>query len=321
MKHKMRERQRVDFLPPPPPAPGEQGRRQASSFACHRLPANRRTLSDATSKMGAVDTSTYPPKSQARGGRVANVVPTPPPAVQRAIGVKNTTPPAPHDRSGRNIGVEDSSPPSPTVQDCSGCARNCAHRWAMRHAGNGTQRATQSVPTTTFPHGDTGFRSPPPDFTQATTALPSSPSLLSHDEVEDPPTPPPPLAHAVNNKGNEAVGVSHDGALDGFCIVEGRGGQQPPTRCENAFHMGDTAATLPLILAKMAAPLKTSNPYEILRNTLSGAKSSPLQIPPALAPTAAITLCDIVEDGLEEMFGDMADSPADDTHFWLREIF
>jgi hypothetical protein len=177
------------------------------------------------------------------------------------------------------------------------------------------------VPTTTFPRGDTGFRPPPLDFTQVTTALPSSPSLLSHDKVEDPPTPPPPLNHAVNDEGDEAVGGSHDGASDGFCIVEGRGGQQPPTRRENDFHTGDTAATPPLILAKMAAPLKTPNPYEILRNMSSGAESSPLQIPPAMAPTAAATLCDIVEDGFEEMFGDMADNPADDTHFRLREIF
>jgi hypothetical protein len=173
--------------------------------------------------MGAVDTSTPPMKSHARGDRTANVVPTPPPAGQRAIGVGNTTPPArqnvvtspplagqraigigtppapqnvvptpppagqraigigittppaPHNRSGRNIGVEDSSPPSPTVQDRSGCARIRANRWAMRHAGDGTRGATPPVPTTTLARGDTGVCSPLPDFTQETTALPSSP--------------------------------------------------------------------------------------------------------------------------------------------------
>jgi hypothetical protein len=178
-----------------------------------------------------------------------------------------------------------------------------------------------SVPTTTFTRGDTGFCSPLPDFNQATTALPSSPSLLSHDEVEAPRTPPPPLDHAVDNKGNEALGGSHDGASDGFRIVEGRGGQQPLPRCENAFRPGGTTATPPLILAKMAAPLQNPNPYEILRTTSSGAESSPLPLPPALTPPAATTLHDIVEDGFDEMFGDMADSPADDTHFRLRAIF
>jgi hypothetical protein len=123
------------------------------------------------------------------------------------------------------------------------------------------------VPTTTFTRGDTGFRSPLPDFTQATTALPSSPLLLSHDEVEAPGTPPPPLNHAVDDEGNEAVGGSHDGASDGFCIVKGCGGQQPLPRCKNAFRPGGTAATPPLILAKTAAPLQNPNPYEILRTT------------------------------------------------------
>jgi hypothetical protein len=199
--------------------------------------------------MGAVDTATPPTKSHARGGRMANVVPppppagqcaigvgnttppapqnvvpTPPPAGQRAIGVGNTTPPAPHNHSGRNIGVEDSSPPSPAVQDCSGRARICANRWAMRHAGNGTQGATPPVPNTTLTHGDTGFCSPLPDFTQEMTALPSSPSLLSHDKVEAPRTPTPPLDHAVNDEGDEAVGGPHDGASEGFRIVVGHGG-------------------------------------------------------------------------------------------------
>jgi hypothetical protein len=71
----------------------------------------------------------------------------------------------------------------------------------------------------------------------------------------------------------------------------------------------------------MATPLNNLNPYEILRNTSSGAESSPRQMPPALAPTDAATLRDIVEVGFDEMFGEMADSPANDTHFWLREIF
>ncbi len=139
--------------------------------------------------------------------------------------------------------------------------------------------------------------------------------------MEAPRTPPPPLDHAVNVKGDEALGGSHDGTLDGFRIVKGRGGQQTLPRCENAFRPGGTAAMPPLILATTPAPLQNPNPFEILRTTSSGAEASPLPLPPALAPPAAATLRDIVEDGFDEMFGDMADSPADDTCFRLRAIF
>jgi hypothetical protein len=68
-------------------------------------------------------------------------------------------------------------------------------------------------------------------------------------------------------------------------------------------------------------PQNNLNPYEILRNTSSGAESSPRQTPQALAPTDADTLRDILEDGFDEIFGEMEDSPANDTHFRLREIF
>ncbi len=139
--------------------------------------------------------------------------------------------------------------------------------------------------------------------------------------MEAPRTPTPPLGHAVDDEGDEAVGGSHDRASEGFRKVVGRGGQQPPPRCENAFHTGDIATTSTLILATTATPLNNLNPYEILQNTSSEAESSPHQIPPALAPTDATTLRDIVEDGFDEIFGEMADSPANDTHFWLREIF
>jgi hypothetical protein len=200
-------------------------------------------------------------------------------------------------------------------------ARTRANHRAMRHAGDGTRGATPPVPTTTLTHGDTGSRSPLPDFTQEMTALPSSPSLLSHDKVGAPCTPTPPHDHAVDNVEDEAVSGSYDGASEGFCTVVGCGGQLPHTRRDTAFHTDDTAATSTLKLATTATPQNNLNPYDILRNTSSDAESSPCQTPQALALTDADTLRDIVEDGFNEMFGEMEDSPANDTHFWLREIF
>ena len=200
-------------------------------------------------------------------------------------------------------------------------ARTRANRRAMRHAGDGTRGATPPVPTTTLTHGDTGSGFPLPDFTQETTALPSSPSLLSHDEVGAPRTPTPPHDHAVDDVEDEAVGGSYDGASEGFRIVVGRGGQLTHTRRDTAFHTDNTAATSTLKLATTATPQNNLNPYEILRNTSSGAESSPRQTPQALAQTEADTLRDIVEDGFVEIFGEMEDSPDDDTQFRLREIF
>jgi hypothetical protein len=190
-------------------------------------------------------------------------------------------------------------------------ARTRASRRAMCHTGDGTGGATTPGPTTTLTHDDTGSRSPLPDFTQETTALPSSPSLLSRDEVGAPRPPTPPHDHAVDDVEAEAIGGSYDGASDGFHIVVGRGGQLPHKHCNTAFHTDATTAT----------PQNNLNPFEILRNTSSGAESSPCQTPQALAPTEADTLRDIVEDGFNDIFGEMEDSPANDTHFRLREIF
>jgi hypothetical protein len=259
------------FPPTPPPAPGEQGRRQTGSSARIRTPAACRTPSAATSNI------------------------TSPPRVQRAPGVVTATSPAPPDRSGHNIGGEDPPPPSPTVQDHNGCARLRAQRRTLRSAGAGTTEGT--MPTST--HGDASLGSPPPDLSQATTALPSSPSLLSPEEAET-------LDPDVDVAGKEASGGFPDAASDGFYVVKSRGGLQTLPRCDMPSRPGGAAAMPPI------APLQDTNPYAILRTTSSGAEAS---------QAAAATLRDIVEDGFDEMFGDMVDCPHDDTRFWLRAIF
>jgi hypothetical protein len=302
----MRERQRVDFLPPPPSASGEQGRRQVGSSPRLRPTNTRRASSEAASNI------------------------TPPPAIQRARGVVSTTPPAPHDRDGHHSGVEASSPPSPTVHnrpDRGGCARTRAHRRATQPAGAGTKvKATPLVPPTTITHGNTGFCSPPPDLSRATmvpsqmmTALPLSPSLLSPKEdeaVEPKGTPPPPPDPAVDDGGSAASGGPHDDASDDFRVVEGRGGQLTLPRCDAASGLGGDDAMPPMRLTPTAAQ-RNNNPFVIFWTTSSRTESTPLPI----HPRPANTLRKIVEDCFDEMFGDITNCPADDTRFWLRAIF
>ncbi len=153
------------------------------------------------------------------------------------------------------------------------------------------------MPTST--RGNASIGSPPPELSQATMALPSSPSLLSPEEAET-------LDPDVDVAGKEASGGFPDAASDGFYIVESHGGLQTLPRCDMPSRPDGAAAMPPIV------PLQETNPYPILRTTLSGAKAS---------QAASATLREIVEDGFNEMFGDMADCPPDDTHFWMRAIF
>ncbi len=154
---------------------------------------------------------------------------------------------------------------------------------------------------------------------QATTALPSSPSLLSPKEeeaVEPKGTPPPPPDPAVDDGGSAASGGPHDDALDDFCVVKGRGGQLTLPRRDAASRLGGNGAMPPMQLTPTAAQ-RNDNPFAILQTTLSGTESTPLPI--HLRP--ANTLRKIVEDSFDEMFGDITNCPADDTRFRLRAIF
>ncbi len=115
------------------------------------------------------------------------------------------------------------------------------------------------MPTST--RGNASIGPPPPELSQATTALPSSPSLLSPEEAE-------PLDPDIDVAGKEALGGFPDAASDGFYIVESRGGLQTLPRCDMPSCPGGAAAMPPL------APLQETNPYAILRTTLSGAEVS-----------------------------------------------
>jgi hypothetical protein len=151
----------------------------------------------------------------------------------------------------------------------------------------------------TSTRGDDSIGSPPPALSQATTALPSSPSLLSPEEAET-------LDPDIDVAGKEASGGFPDAASDGFYVVERRGGLQTLPRRDMPSRPGG-AATMP-----PTAPLQGTVPYAILHTTLSGAEAS---------QAAPVTLRDIVEDGFNEMFGDMEDCPPNDTHFRMRAIF
>jgi hypothetical protein len=151
------------------------------------------------------------------------------------------------------------------------------------------------------------------------TALPLSPSLLSPEEdeaVEPKSTPPPPPDPAVDDGGSLASGGPHDNASDDFCVVEGRGGQLTLPRCDAASGLDGDDAMPPMQLTLTAAQ-RNNNPFAILRKKLSGTETTPLPI----HPRPANTLCKIVEDDFDEMFGDITNCPADDTRFWLRAIF
>ena len=109
-------------------------------------------------------------------------------------------------------------------------------------------------------------------LSQATTALPSSPSLLSPEEeeaVKPKGTPPPPPDPAVDDGGSAASGGPHGDALDDFCVVEGRGGQLMLPRCDAASGLGGDDAIPPMQLTPTAAQ-RNNNPFAILRTTSSG---------------------------------------------------
>jgi len=154
---------------------------------------------------------------------------------------------------------------------------------------------------------------------QATTALPLSPSLLSPKEdeaVEPKSTPPPPPDPAANDGGSSALGGPHDDALDDFRVVKGRGGQLTLPHHDAASGLDGDDAMPPMQLTPTAAQ-RNNNPFAILRTKSSGTETTPLPI----HPRPANTLRKIVEDNFNEMFGDITNCPADDTRFWLRAIF
>ena len=127
----------------------------------------------------------------------------------------------------------------------------------MRHASVRTTEGTRLTST----RGDDSIGSPPPALSQATTALPSSPSLLSPEEAET-------LDQDVDVVGKEASGGFPNAASDGFYVVERRGGLPTLPRCDMPSRPGGAAAMPPI------APLQDTNPYAILRTTLSGAEAS-----------------------------------------------
>jgi hypothetical protein len=143
--------------------------------------------------------------------------------------------------------------------------------------------------------------------------------LLSPEKdeaVEPNGNPQPPPDPAVDDGGSLASGGPHDDASDDFCVVEGRGGQLTLPRCDAASGFGGDDAMPPMRLTPTAAQ-QNNNPFAILRTTLSGTETTPLPI----HPRPANTLREIVEDGFNEMFGDITNCPADDTRFRLRAIF
>jgi hypothetical protein len=206
------------------------------------------------------------------------------------------------------MGIGATSSPPTMIHDCSVRASNRMHCRLERYSGAGTAAGIPAMmDTAPVMRGDNDSTSPPPDLSQDTMALPSSPSLLSPNEVARSNTMPPPDDHEEDEEVTGGVDT------DGFCLVEGGGGLRPLPR------PGYVAAP-PSLLASPASPLRHVNPFEVLRTASSDGEASPVPRAPKMASPVA-TLRDIVDAGFDEVFGDAGERDGDDTQFRMRTLF
>jgi hypothetical protein len=209
----------------------------------------------------------------------------------------------------RPVGIGATSSPPTTIHDRSVRANNPMHRKPDHFSGAGTAAGISTMmDTAPVMRGGTDSTSPPPDLSQDTTALPSSPLLLSPNEVARSSTMPPPDNHEDDEEDTGGV------AMDGFRPVEGGGGLQP-------LPPPGYIAAPPSLLAPPASPSRQVNPFEVLRTASSEREASPVLRAPTMALLAITTLRSIVDAGFDEVFGDTGDRNGNDTRFRLRTLF